>query len=506
MDFVLPNIVREQAAARPDDEALVCGEARLTWSRLHERSSQVANALIGAGVVPGDRVAVLARNNAEFFEVAFGAAKAGGITVGLNWRLAPGELARVLLDADPLVLLVDAESAELLPTGALGHARVVHYGAEYEAWRDAASATDPAVVVAPDDVAYMLYSSGTTGAPKGVTITHANLAHSARMAREGFRMGPDTVHMCAGPQFHIAGAGTGLMAMFFGARTVVIRDPVPQVLLDTIARERVSHAFLVPALIQVLVDGPELATHDVSCLRQVSYGAAPMTEALLRRAIGALGCEFLGVYGMTETAGTVCTLAPEDHDPEGERRGLLRSVGLPLPWVELRVTDLESGMEAAPEVVGEIWVRSRQNTPGYWRQPDTTTAAITAEGWLRTGDGAYRDAEGYLYLKDRIKDMIISGGENVYPAEVENVLADHPDISEVAVIGVPHERWGETVKAVVVLRPGSSPDAEAIRLFAKERIASYKCPTSVDFVDALPRNPSGKVLKKDLRGAYATEV
>jgi long-chain acyl-CoA synthetase len=182
---------------------------------------------------------------------------------------------------------------------------------------------------------------------------------------------------------------------------------------------------------------------------------------------------------------------------------LLRSVGRPLPWVDLRVADTVTGEDVAPGEIGEIWVRSRQVTPGYWRQPETTAATITAEGWLRTGDGAYRGAEGYVYLKDRIKDMIISGGENVYPAEVENALADHPDISEVAVIGVPHERWGETVKAVVVLRPGVVGDAEAIRAFAKERIASYKCPTSVEFVEALPRNPSGKVLKKDLRATYA---
>jgi long-chain acyl-CoA synthetase len=379
---------------------------------------------------------------------------------------------------------------------------VRRYGSGYEQWRDAAAAADPERPVAAGDIAYLLYSSGTTGLPKGVALTHENLAHSALMAAQGFRMDSGTVHMCAGPQFHIAGAGTGLMAMFPGGRTIVIADPTPDNLIATIARERVTHAFLVPALIQVILDSPARAGHDLTSLQQVSYGAAPMTEALLRRAMDQLGCTFLGVYGMTETAGTVTTLVPEDHEPAGERSALLRSVGRPLPWVELRVADTGTGAEVAPDELGEIWVRSRQVTPGYWRQPENTAATITAEGWLRTGDGAYRDADGYVYLKDRIKDMIISGGENVYPAEVENALADHPDISEVAVIGVPHERWGETVKAVVVLRPGAVGDAEAIRAFAKERIASYKCPTSVDFVDALPRNPSGKVLKKDLRAAY----
>jgi long-chain acyl-CoA synthetase len=472
MSEVLADVVRGQAAARPADEALVCGTIRLTWRQLNERSSRVANALLGLGVGRGDRVGVLARNNAEFFEVAFGAAKIGAVTVGLNWRLAVGELDQVLADAEPAVLFVDDDSAVLISPAAAAARTVIRYGPEYEGWRESAPDGDPELPVAPGDLAYLLYSSGTTGLPKGVMITHENLTYSRRMAEHGFRMGADTVHMCAGPQFHIAGAGTGLMAMFFGARTIVIRDPDPVSLIDTIARERVTHAFLVPALIQMIADSPLLAEHDVSCLQQVSYGAAPMTEALLRRAMAALGCEFLGVYGMTETAGTVCTLAPEDHDPQGARSGLLRSVGRPLPWVELQVVDTATGAETEPGTAGEIQIRSRQSTPGYWRQPDTTAATIDSEGWLRTGDGAYRDAEGFVYLKDRIKDMIISGGENVYPAEVENVLADHPDVSEVAVIGVPHERWGETVKAVVVLRAGATGDGEAIRSLAKERIAT----------------------------------
>ncbi|MGQ0624681.1 MAG: long-chain-fatty-acid--CoA ligase [Sporichthyaceae bacterium] len=500
MTFVLADLIREQAAAHPGHEALVCGSTRLTWARLHDHSSRVANALLAGGVARGDRVGVLARNNAEFFEVAFGAAKIGAITVALNWRLAPSELAAVLDHAQPRVLITDGACAHLLPRD-LG-AVVVNYDTDYPAWRDAASAVDPAHPVDTQDVAYLLYSSGTTGQPKAVALTHANLAHSGAMASRGFRMGPDTVHMCAGPQFHIAGAGTGLMAMFFGARTVIITDPLPEVLLRTIATERVTHAFLVPALIQVLIDSPLLAEHDVTSLVQISYGAAPMTEALLRRAMAALGATFLGLYGMTETAGVVTVLDPRDHETSGPRTGLLRSVGRALDWVEARVVDPATGQDRAPGEPGELWVRSAQVSPGYWNQAEVTAAAFTPDGWLRTGDGAYLDAEGFVFLRDRIKDMIISGGENVYPAEVENVLAEHPDISEVAVIGVPHERWGETVKAVVVLRGGASPDADGIRAFAKKRIASYKCPTSVEFVDALPRNPSGKVLKKDLRAMF----
>jgi long-chain acyl-CoA synthetase len=503
MGFALADIVRRHAATRPDDEALVCEDTRLSWGRLDEHSSRVANALLAEGVRRGDRVGVLAKNTAEFFEVAFGAAKIGAVTAGLNWRLAAPELAQVLDDCAPSALFVDAEAAALVGDGV---ARLIRFGSAYDAWRDSADASDPGVPVSGSDLAYMLYSSGTTGVPKGVTITHENLSFSERMAGEGFRMGPDTVHLCPGPQFHIAGAGTGLMAMFFGARTIVLRELVPDRLLEIIERERVTHAFMVPAIIQLVIDSPALAARDISSLRQVSYGAAPMTEALLRRAIGALGCGFLGVYGLTETAGTVVTLDPQDHDPDGDRVGLLRSVGKPLPWIELKVADPATGGELGSGEVGEIWVRSGQNTPGYWRQPEVTGSVIDADGWLRTGDGAFRDQEGYVFLKDRIKDMIISGGENVYPAEVENALAEHPGVAEVAVIGVPHAKWGETVKAIVVLRPGESADEEGIRRFARERIAAYKCPTSVEFIAELPRNPSGKVLKKDLRLAFATEA
>ncbi|WP_026910494.1 long-chain-fatty-acid--CoA ligase [Patulibacter minatonensis] len=499
MGFTLASIVRGHAADRPDDEAVVCGDDRLSWAELDGRSSRVGSALLADGLGPGDRIAVLARNTTTFFELAFGCAKAGVVLVSLNWRLTAAELADVLHDADPAFVVADADLA-----GAVGGGlRVLRLGDPYDAWRDAAPADDPDVALAPDDLAYVLYSSGTTGRPKGVPITHANLALSERMAREAFRMDEGTVHMCPGPQFHIAGAGTGLMAMFLGARTVVLREITPRILLETIAREGVTHAFMVPAIVQAVVDAPELADHDVSSLRQISYGAAPMTEALLRRAMTALGCTFLGVYGMTETAGTVVTLDPDDHDPDGPRAGLLRSVGTPLPWIELQVRDLASGEEAAPGVVGEICVRSGQNTPGYWRQPETTARAIDEDGWLRTGDGAHRDEDGYVFLRDRIKDMIISGGENVYPAEVENALATHPDVADVAVIGVPHERWGETVKAVVVLQPGGTADAETLRAHARTLLAGYKCPTSVEVVAGLPRNPTGKVLKKVLRETYA---
>lgn len=316
-------------------------------------------------------------------------------------------------------------------------------------------------------------------------------------------MTPESVHLVLAPLFHIGGAGTGLTTTTLGGRTVILQEANPALILEMIERERVTHAFFVPAVIQRLIEAPEARTRDLTSLQYIAYGAAPMTETLLRNALDTLGCGFVGCYGMTETAGTVVALPPEEHVPGGPDGRLLRSVGKQLPWHTVRVTDLATGDEAAPGQVGEIWVRSGMNMKGYFNQPEVTAGTIVEGGWVRTGDGAYRDEAGYFFLTDRIKDVIISGAENVYPAEVENVVAAYPDVVEVAVIGVPHEKWGETVKAIVVLRPGSETPAEQLIAFTRERLAHYKCPTSVEFIEELPRNPSGKVIKKVLREAYA---
>jgi len=500
--FTLAELVREHARSRPDRPAITCGELTRTFAELHERSSRVAGALAAAGVGRGDRVGVLDRNGIEFFEVVFGCAKLGAAVVGLNWRLAAPEIATILTDAQVSAVVVGEQQACLLPADP--GVPVVQTGPAYERWIEQAPAQDPLVEVDPDDAVLLLYSSGTTGLPKGAVVTHANLECTVEIARTSWRMGPDSVNLVPSPLFHIGGAGYGLTTLSQGGHTVLARDAAPAGLLAAIEQHGVTHAFLVPAVVQSLLNAPEIATADLSSLQLIGYGAAPMTDALLLQAMAVLGCGFLGVYGMTETSGTVLVLDPEDHDPGGPRSHLLRSVGRPLPWVQLDVRDPVTGVATPTGQIGEIWVRSAQNTPGYWQQPGLTAQAIAEGGWLRTGDGAHRDDEGYVYLHDRLKDMIITGGENVYPAEVENALASHPAVSEVAVIAVPHGRWGETVKAVVVLRPGSQAAGEELIEFARTRLARYKCPTSVDLVDALPRNASGKVLKKDLRLPYWT--
>jgi len=492
MSFTLANVIREHAASRPGKEALVYGDRRFTYAEVHERSSRAASALRAAGVQPGDRVGLLMKNCSEFYELMVACSKAGAIVVGLNWRLAPPELAAILDEAQPKVIVADEDGAALL-----GDREVVLTGAAYEAWL--AEPEDPHADGGPDDGFLLLFSSGTTGLPKGVMITNEDFSFIPETARELYRMTPESAYLVASPLFHIGGAGTGMTAMTLGGRTVILQGAAPADILATIERERITHAFFVPAVIQALVESPDVESRDLSSFEIMIYGAAPMTDSLLRRSLEALGCGFVGCYGMTETTGTVSGLHPDEHRPDAE---ILRSVGRPLPWIELKVADLLTGAELPPREVGEIWVRAEQNMKGYWHQPDATAKTLVEDGWVRTGDGAYRDEAGYIYLQDRIKDMIISGGENIYPAEIENVLADHPAVAHVAVIGVPHERWGETPKAVVVARPGIEVSASELIDFARSRLARYKCPTSVEFIDEMPRNASGKVLKKDLRARF----
>jgi long-chain acyl-CoA synthetase len=252
-------------------------------------------------------------------------------------------------------------------------------------------------------------------------------------------------------------------------------------------------------MIQMLTAVPGAAERDYSALRSIAYGASPITTTLLRAALRTFRCPLFGVYGLTESTGGVVHLEPEDHDPDGPRRYRLRSAGRPLPWVDLKIADPVTGADLEPGEVGEVWLRAPNVMLGYFNRPDETAAALASGGWLRTGDGGYVDDDGYLFLTDRIKDMIVSGGENVYPVEVEEVLAQHPDVSDVAVVGVPHEHWGELVKAFVIPRPGCSATADDLIAFARERLAGYKLPRAVELVDDLPRTPSGKVLKRELR-------
>jgi long-chain acyl-CoA synthetase len=301
--------------------------------------------------------------------------------------------------------------------------------------------------------------------------------------------------------FHIAGAGWSMVGMYFGCNTVVLRDVDPAEILRVIPAHGITNAFMVPAVIQFLLITPGVADTDFSSLRTLVYGASPITDKVLVAGMETFGCEFIQVYGLTETTGAITQLDGVDHDP-ADRPHLLRSCGKAYPWVEVRAVDAATGEDVAVGEVGELWTRSHQNMAGYWNNPEATAQAITEDGWFKTGDAGFLDADGFVFLHDRVKDMIVSGGENVYPAEVENVLMKHPAVGDVAVIGVPDEKWGEAVKAIVVKAADAEVTEAELIAFCRESLAGYKLPKSVDFADVLPRNPSGKLLKRELREPF----
>jgi long-chain acyl-CoA synthetase len=501
------DILREHARKRPEAPALTCGDEAWTFAQLLSRSARTAQALRAEGVSAGDRVGVLSRNCNEFFELIFACNMLGAIMVGLNWRLSAYELDAIIVDARPTVVIVGGSGeAELLSDAARsvpGLRRVVTIGEDYETWRRAgASDADPGHSGLPDEVALILYTSGTTGLPKGVMLTNRGMSYSRRLAAEIWGMTSDSVNLVAMPMFHIGGCGYGTSTLLVGGHTVLMRDVHLPTVVKLMERHRVTHTFFVPTVVQGLLEVPGVDETDLSSLKLFMYGASPIGESLLRKALTVLSCDFMQAYGMTETSGTVVNLMPEDHRLDGTSGNRLRSCGRALPFVEIRITDPDTLQEAKPGDVGEIWVRSEMVTPGYWENPKATADAITPDGWLRTGDAAYRDADGYIYLFDRFKDMIISGGENIYPAEIENALSSHPAVSEVAVIGIPHEKWVETPRAIVVPRAGMAPTERELIDYARSRLAHYKCPTSVIFADTLPRNASGKLLKRELRKTY----
>jgi long-chain acyl-CoA synthetase len=509
----IADIIRTHASGRPDVPALELEGRTVTFGELGERARRVAQALRGAGVGEGDRVAFIDKNGAEWFEVTFGLAMLGAVNVSVNWRLAPAEMAQIIADAGAEVVIVGpdfvghVEKIEdeldrvrtIVAIGGDADADAHDGWIDYGAFVDAADPVDPGVTPVGSDVAFQLYTSGTTGLPKGVMLTNDNFFKGVMGITEQWRFTPDSVNLAMMPMFHIAGAGWSMVGLYHGCRTVVLRDIDPGRILQVIPEHRITNAFMVPAVLQFLLMTPGVESTDFSSLRALVYGASPITDKVLVQGMATMGCEFIQVYGLTETTGAITQLDGVDHDPE-HRPELLRSCGRPYPWVEVRIVDAATGSDKPLGEVGELWTRSHQNMAGYWNNPAATAEALTPDGWFKTGDAGYTDADGFLYLHDRVKDMIVTGGENVYPAEVENVLMQHPGVADVAVIGVPDERWGEAVKAIVV--KAADADEAGLIAFAREKLAGYKLPKSVDFADALPRNPSGKLLKREIRAPY----
>jgi acyl-CoA synthetase (AMP-forming)/AMP-acid ligase II len=510
---MLSDIARYHALTRPRRIALSFEGRETTFSEFDRHSSQVANALVAEGVKTGGRIAYFGKNSDHYFEILFGAAKAGLVLTPIGWRLAPEEVSFILEDSSACVVFVGPEvmsQGQKAIAGLKGNLKLIAMEpvtqagiALYESWRDAAPDSDVSVPVHPDDVALQVYTSGTTGRPKGAMLTHSNILAGRRRASQagvpGYNWKSDDIGLVALPLTHIGGTTSVLLGLYHGAKTVIAREFDPVKVLDLLERDGISQFFMVPAALQFIVRQPKARNVDFSRLKLIHYGASPIPLELLRECMDVFGCGFCQQYGMTETSGAITYLPAEDHSPDGNRR--MRAVGRAMPGVELKIVDA-AGNVVPPNIVGEIVTRSVANMVGYWRMEDATKATIDAQGWLRTGDVGLLDEDGYLYIHDRVKDMIISGAENIYPAEVENAIYGHPHVAEVAVIGVPDEKWGEAVKAVIVPKPGITPDPGDIIAFTRLRIAAFKAPKSIDFVDALPRNTAGKILRRILREPY----
>ena len=505
----LNDITRIHRAERPDEVALIYSldQRQWTYEELDVEACQCANGLISLGVGEQDRVAYLDKNSPEYFTFLFGTTKLNAVSVAVNWRLAPPEMEYILNHSEARVLLIGDEFLGHLEQMDLNLEHVIVLGdpgesgyPTYEQWIAGHSKTDPGIPSNPAETCYQLYTSGTTGLPKGVETTNHNMISMMHDGLQPFGFTAESVNLVCMPLFHISGSGWGVIGLFSGATSILLRDVDLQEILRVIPEYGITHSVFVPAVLQFLLAAPNINDIDFSSLRNVAYGASPITEEVLVNAINMFKANFFHVYGLTETTGGVTMLLPEEHDPGGPRADLLRSCGRVVVNHEIKIIDSETGEEVAEGEVGEICIRGPQVMKGYWKNPQATQESISDSGWFRSGDVGYI-VDDYVFIHDRVKDMIISGGENIYPAEIENVLMKHPGIADAAVIGVPSERWGETVKAIVTPEASDLSEDE-IFSFCRKNLAGYKCPTSVDFMDTIPRNPSGKILKVELRRPY----
>jgi long-chain acyl-CoA synthetase len=492
---------------RKDEVFLVDGDRRLTFRDFSGRTAALARGLIERGLEPGQRVAVLAHNSIELLEVYFAATRAGGVAVPVNVRLSRREVSDILADADPALVIAHHSYLDRLDRDRPGFydLAVIDGEAGPEAGYEsllAGEAEPPEPDNDPDDVAILIYTSGTTGRPKGVMLTHANLLCDAWATAVTRVLDPDEVALVTAPLYQSGALGSMLGNILKGNRIVLHESFDPVRVLETIEQERVTTALFVPAMLIKLLDCPEIDRFDLSSMRTVVYGAAPMPVAVLKEAMARFGWQFMGACGATETGPAyIACLDRSDHVLDGspQREKRLGSIGREGINAQVRIVDAEDRPVPTGEV-GEIVVRGPHVMKGYWRQPEETARALR-NGWYHTEDLGYMDLDGYIFLVDRQKDMIISGGFNVYPREIERALAEHGAVNESAVIGVPHDQWGETPRAYVVLAPGAvAPDEEDLMIFLRERLAGYKLPRGgFRFVQQLPRNASGKLLKRVLR-------
>jgi len=504
--------LKRSVASSPHKTAAICGTTRYSFIELNERVDRLSNALIGLGIERGDRVAVLALNCHCFLELYYAIAQIGAAVVPINFRIPPKEIKYILDHSESRAIAVDDALTPALE--AIGSQletverfiSIADQPAPGYLTYEQLIATNTPLVDAPkiedDELLGLFYTSGTTGEPKGVMLTHRNMLSNIVHSESVFEYLPTDIYLHSAPMFHLADGAAVFSNTARGATQAFIPRFDPKRVLQTISSERISLALFVPTMINFLLQEPDLDSYDLSSLRHITYGASPIAPEVLRRAMKVFGCGFGQGYGLTEASPLLTVLTAEDHavkDEKSERR--LASCGKPVHGVDVRVVSFD-GSEVKPGEVGEIIARGPNIMLGYWKRPADTEQAIV-DGWLHTGDLATVDEDGYIYLVDRKKDMIVTGGENVYSTEVEAALYEHPAIKEAAVIPVPAPDWGEAVHACVTLCEGKRVAPEELIEFCRERLANYKLPRSVEIIEGeLPKGGTGKILKKQLREKY----
>ncbi|CAG4906675.1 acyl-CoA synthetase [Paraburkholderia saeva] len=508
----LTQSFHKAAIERPNAYATVFAERRVTFAQFVERISRLAGAFQALGMAHGDRIGVLALNSDRYIEYVFGTFWAGGVINPVNTRWSINEIAYSLNDCGTEILLVDDAFLRLAgplreqcpclreviycgdgepPAGTRGYEHLVKSSAPV---RDAFRSGN--------DLAAILYTGGTTGAPKGVMLSHANLLCNALSALAAAPRPAVEATLHIAPLFHVGGLALVIQSALRQAKHVVLPNFDPGAILSTIVEESVNETFVVSTMLQAILDHPTFDSHDLSSLTSVLYGAAPMNSTLLHRALKALpSSQFMQLYGMTEIAPVAAVLPASCHTPEGQKLNKLKAAGRPAPICEVRIVDPETGEALPVGSVGEVAVSGPSVMLGYWNKPEETAKALR-DGWMHTGDAGYMDEDGYLFVTDRIKDMIISGGENIYSTEVENAVLSHPAVQACAVIGIPDEKWGESVHAVIVTRESHHVTAEEVIEHCRRLIAGYKCPRSIEFRAELPHSAAGKLLKYKLREAF----
>ena len=503
----LVDLFRWRINQSPHNVAFKFLDKETTYQDFDSSANKVAQGLIAEGCKPNARVAFLGKNS-DTLEFFYGNMKSRTVPVAINWRLAAPEIAFILNDSESEILFVDGEFDELIKQveNEIPKVRkIISIGnsnadwENYKAWRDRQENTDPMLASKSGDGVLQMYTSGTTGLPKGAQLTNANILNAAPMVDQTWCKDwhEGSVNLICMPVFHVAGGLYAILGAIFGCKNIIIPEVDPGLILELIESEKIELALFVPAVILFLLQHPKSEETDFTSLRQVVYGASPIAEDTLIKAIETMQCDFWQVYGLTETCGMATTMTPEYHDPA---KGKLRSCGQPYPGIEIKIVDTNNNQLGTGEV-GEILIKSGTVMKSYWNRPEATAETIM-DDWFYSGDAGFFDEDGFLFIHDRVKDMIISGAENIYPAEVENALMSHPQILDAAVVGIPDEKWGETVMGFVILAEDASISEDEIIAYSREKIAGFKCPKTIKFINEIPRNPTGKVLRRELREPY----